>query len=81
MLIQMVSRVAVLAPVSDNITAVLRVYPAGCHPVQLTTQAGRTPCPGLLISYSIQVTRACLFTDIVQKKCKSCFSHIFMCSF
>lgn len=65
MLIQVVSRVAVLAPVPDNITAVLRLNPAGRHPVQRTTQAGRTPCPALLISCSIQVTR--LYLQVMYK--------------
>ena len=47
---------------------------AGCRPVQLTTQAGSTQCPVLLISFSIhlQVHDMCmtiykLYTQKVQK--------------
>lgn len=55
MLVQVVSRVAVLVPPPDNNTAVPCVNPARRHPVQLTTQAGSTQCRALLISNSIKV--------------------------
>lgn len=46
-LVQVVSRMADLVPLPDS-------NPAGCRPVQLTTEAGRTPRHALLISISIQ---------------------------
>lgn len=68
-LVQVGTRVAVLVPLPD--TAVQCVNPARCHPVQLTTQAGRTRCTTLLISYSIRVICTWLYTRYVHKKVQS----------
>lgn len=71
MVVQVGTRVAVLVPLPDNDTAVQCVNPARCHPVQLTTQAGRTRCTTLLISYSIRVICTWLYTRYVHKKVQS----------
>lgn len=64
-------------------TAVQCVNPARCHPVQLTTQAGRTRCTTLLISYSIRVICTSLYTRYVHKKVQSSIcsyirGHVFL---
>lgn len=46
------TRFLCLAP-SNAASAAAGVNPAGCHPVQLATQAGSTRRPALLISFSI----------------------------
>lgn len=45
------TRFLCLAP--SNAASAAAVNPAGCHPVQLATQAGSTRRPALLISFSI----------------------------
>lgn len=75
MSVQVEPRVAVLVPLPDNNTAALCVSPAGCRPVQLTTQAGSTRCHVLLISYSINVICTSLCTRYVHKKVQSSIIH------
>lgn len=71
MLVQVVSRVAVLVPLPDNNTAMLRVNPARWHPVQLKTQAGSTQCHVLLISFSIKKYVHDYVQDMYTKKVQS----------
>lgn len=65
-----------LCLIPSSAASAAAVSPAGCHPVQLATQAGSTRRPALLISFSIFVvmcTHSCTSRVYTRrgKKCKN----------